>query len=64
MNPFVKPGDSGTQPGWLRTGRRSGRPNQYKSCVGFIWAFIFIAQFTPPLVHPLLSFGIRAGLSH
>ena len=28
--PVVKPGDSGTRPGWLRTGRRSGRPNQYK----------------------------------
>ena len=28
-----------------------------------LFDFYLVAQFTPPLVHPLLSFGIRAGLS-
>ena len=53
--PVVKPGDSGTRPGWLRTGRRSGRPNQYKLLCWFYLSFYFVAQFTPPLVHPLPS---------
>ena len=46
---------SGTRPGWLRTGRRSGRPNQYKLWCCFYLSFYFVAQFTPPLVHPLPS---------
>ena len=29
----------------------------------FLFKFYLVAQFTPPLVQPLLSFGIRAGLS-
>ena len=53
--PVVKPGDSGTRPGWLRTGLRSGRPNQYKSLCCVSLSFYLVAQFTPPLVHPLLS---------